>query len=192
MHWPSSWADRAAQTAEGRRASDSGQPGWDRPPRCLRVRANPQLMQLRVAPAGLRRAQCDSQKTAWGLGDSPRGTGSCAVAVQPGRAPAAPGQIFCPVARHMFSLATYREVGFLAQQLRSLWLGGWATISPWHSQRQETRRKSGDVRPLWSWRVKARAGYTDLPKVKSTFPVLTSHLLQCVSTVLKEVCLGRF
>lgn len=28
-------------------------------------------------------------------------------------------------------------------------------------------------------------------KVKSTFPVLTSHLLQCVSTVLKEVCLGR-
>lgn len=41
----------------------------------------------------------------------------------PGWAPAAPGQIFCPVALvHMFSLATYREVGFLAQQLRSLWL----------------------------------------------------------------------
>lgn len=91
----------------------------------------------------------------------------------------------------MFSLATYREVGFLAQQLRSLWLERLGC----HQSLALT--KAGDTaEKKWgretSVELESEGQTLTLTyKVKSTFPVLTSHLLQCVSTVLKEVCLGR-
>lgn len=92
---------------------------------------------------------------------------------------------------HVFSLATYREVGFLAQQLRSLWLERLGC----HQALALT--KVGDTaEKMWgretSVELESEGQTLTLTyKVKSTFPVLTSHLLQCVSIVLKEVCLGR-
>lgn len=77
-----SWSRECTLTA----ASPGGTMGA-----CESGGGNPQLMQLRVAPAGLRSApSVIPRRQPWSLGDSLRGTGSAVVAMWPGRTPAAP------------------------------------------------------------------------------------------------------
>lgn len=92
----------------------------------------------------------------------------------------------------MFTLVTYCEVCFLAQELRSLWLERLGC----HQALALGYKVGETAEKMWGYETSVELGsegqtLTLIYKVKSTFPVLTSHLLQCVSIVLKEVCLGR-
>lgn len=92
----------------------------------------------------------------------------------------------------MFTLVTYREVCFWAQELRSLWLERLGC-----HQALALGDKVGET----AEKIQGRETSVELEsedqtltlsyKVKSTFPVLTSHHLQGVLILLKEVCLGR-